>query len=42
MGGQIWADSPGRDRGSTFGFTLPLARGNVRPAIEVCDDDGSH
>jgi len=23
-GGRIWAESPGRDHGSTFGFTLPL------------------
>jgi len=23
-GGRIWAESPGRGRGSTFGFTLPL------------------
>jgi signal transduction histidine kinase len=24
-GGRIWADSPGPGRGSTFGFTLPVA-----------------
>lgn len=26
MGGRIWADSPGLDQGSTFAFTLPIAR----------------
>lgn len=25
MGGRVWADSPGTDRGATFSFTLPLA-----------------
>jgi signal transduction histidine kinase len=26
-GGRVWASSPGRDRGSTFGFSLPLIGG---------------
>jgi len=30
-GGQIWAASPGQGRGSTFTFTLPIARG-VEPS----------
>lgn len=25
MGGKIWADSPGKEQGSTFSFTVPLA-----------------
>lgn len=32
MGGSIWAESPGRDRGSRFHFTLPTAV-DVAPAI---------
>ncbi|WP_404785298.1 DICT sensory domain-containing protein [Altericista sp. CCNU0014] len=30
LGGKIWAESPGKDRGSTFHFTLPSAIAQVR------------
>ncbi|MDX2216548.1 MAG: DICT sensory domain-containing protein [Oculatellaceae cyanobacterium bins.114] len=29
LGGQIWAESDGRDRGSQFHFTLPIARSSA-------------
>ncbi|HEY9879892.1 MAG TPA: DICT sensory domain-containing protein [Leptolyngbyaceae cyanobacterium] len=29
MGGQIWATSDGRDKGSQFHFTLPIAQGSL-------------
>lgn len=31
MGGRIWATSPGRGRGATFSFTLPVASPPARP-----------
>lgn len=30
MGGEIWAESPGEHEGTTFAFTLPLARSAAR------------
>lgn len=35
LGGQIWAESAGRDQGSQFHFTLPLARDTRGEAIAV-------
>ena len=32
-GGRIWAESAGREQGSRFHFTIPLAEGGERPAI---------
>ncbi|MCU0527233.1 MAG: ATP-binding protein [Elainella sp. Prado103] len=32
LGGQIWAESAGRDQGSQFHFTLPIAQETIEPA----------
>jgi DICT domain-containing protein/signal transduction histidine kinase len=34
LGGQIWAESPGRDRGSQFHFTLPVASERIEEKPE--------
>jgi len=34
MGGRIWAESPGKDRGSKFSFSLPLADKSKAPKIK--------
>ncbi|MEM7595828.1 MAG: ATP-binding protein, partial [Cyanobacteria bacterium P01_A01_bin.83] len=31
-GGEIWAESPGKDRGSIFHFTIPLKATNTKSA----------
>ena len=36
LGGRIWATSEGKDQGSQFHFTLPIAEG--RAALHVCHD----
>ncbi|MFQ5883073.1 MAG: ATP-binding protein [Candidatus Methylomirabilales bacterium] len=33
QGGQIWVESEGEDRGSTFIFTLPISNGSSQPTI---------
>lgn len=33
LGGQIWAESAGRDKGSKFHFTLPIAQDSNTPSI---------
>jgi len=34
MGGRIWAESPGKGRGSKFSFSLPLADKSKAPKIK--------
>jgi DICT domain-containing protein/signal transduction histidine kinase len=34
LGGQIWAESAGRDKGSTFHFTVPIAQESKEPKPE--------
>jgi len=33
LGGQIWAESGGRDKGSQFHFTIPLAKEGAKPLM---------
>ena len=35
LGGEIWAESQGRDRGSTFHFTMPIVESSGEPAGAV-------
>jgi len=35
LGGQIWAESDGRDQGSRFHFTIPLAKEPSTPALDT-------
>jgi len=35
LGGQIWAESAGRDQGSQFHFTIPIARDNSEVAPDT-------
>ena len=40
LGGEIWATSEGEQKGSTFTFTLPLARGQpMKPKVLVIEDN---
>ena len=34
LGGQIWAESPGKDSGSQFHFTIPIVDGNGRKSAQ--------
>ena len=35
LGGQIWAESDGRDQGSRFHFTIPLAKEPSKPTLDA-------
>lgn len=42
LGGQIWAESAGRDQGSTFHFTVPIApEGSQKPSAMATETVGS-
>jgi DICT domain-containing protein/signal transduction histidine kinase len=40
LGGQIWAESAGKDQGSQFHFTVPIAEGTVEPGATETQRQG--